>query len=250
MKILAAVLISLFLGESGLAQSRASPPQSVWMDDHSAEGVKAAVAAGKTTLIYSGGSSLAVANHVQVARYVAQRVAEELTNALVLPIIPSAPGTAANRPGTTGPADAYGVLNRAITSNGFRNVMVIADEDTGAGDTTLENLANRLDADWKSKGVRVYYVTAHEMRPGQEMTFNSDYLRRWAGRTVPAGRRKSVEDFAELLFVDRDHKWLRQDMIPLEDRAVVSPELGRILVEERVSSILNHIRALSPSHVR
>ena len=34
------------------------------------------------------------------------------------------------------------------------------------------------------------------------MTFNADYLRRWAGRTVPADHRKAVEDQAELLFVD------------------------------------------------
>jgi hypothetical protein len=88
------------------------------------------------------------------------------------------------------------------------------------------------------------------MRPGQGMTFNADYLRRWAGRTVPAARRKSVEAASEFLFVDRDHKWIRQDDIPPEDRAVVSPELGKLFVEQRVTSILNQIRTLSPSHVR
>ena len=249
-KILAAVLISFFFGGSALAQSRASPSQSVWMDDQSAEGVKAAVAAGKTTLIYSGGSSLAVANHVQVARYVAQRVAEELTNALVFPIVPSAPATAATKSGSAGPADAYGGLNRAIAAGGFRNVMIIGDEGTGPGDTTLENFANKLDGEWRPKGVRVYYITAHEMRPGQGMTYNSDYLRRWAARTVPAARRKPVEDYSELLFVDREHKWLRPDMIPPEDRAVVNPTLGKVLVETRVTSILDQIRQRSPSHVR
>ena len=56
------------------------------MDDYTPTSLTAAVASGKTTLIYSGGSSTAVANHVEVARYVARRVAEELANALVLPI--------------------------------------------------------------------------------------------------------------------------------------------------------------------
>jgi hypothetical protein len=50
--------------------------------------------------------------------------------------------------------------------------------------------------------------------------------------------------------VDGERKWLLDDMIPVEDRAVVSPELGKILVEQRVSSILNQIRVLSPLHVR
>jgi hypothetical protein len=38
------------------------------MEDFTVEKVKAAVASGKTTLIYSGGSSVAGANHVEVAR--------------------------------------------------------------------------------------------------------------------------------------------------------------------------------------
>ena len=75
--------------------------------------------------------------------------------------------------------------------------------------------------------MRIRYVTAHEMRPGQGMTINADYLRRWAGRTVPAERRKTVEDQAELLFVDPERKWLRPDMIAAEDRAVVTPHWAR-----------------------
>lgn len=82
----------------------------MWVEDYGADALKAAVAAGKTTLSYYGGTSLAVANHREVARYVAERVAEELTNALVLPIIPDGP-------------EAYGAVNRAITGGGFKNVI-------------------------------------------------------------------------------------------------------------------------------
>jgi hypothetical protein len=39
-------------------------------------------------------------------------------------------------------------------------------------------------------------------------------------------------------------------MIPVEDREAVTPALGKILLEERVSSILNQIRTLSPAHLR
>jgi hypothetical protein len=114
----------------------------------------------------------------------------------------------------------------------------------------LERIAAALDAEWQPKGARVLYVTAHEIRPGQSMTLNADYLRRWASRTVPAARRKPVEDFSELLFVDRDRQWLRDDMIAAQDRGVVSKELGKMLVEQRVSAVLTRIRELSPSHVR
>ena len=232
MKIVVAVLIAFFLVAPGWAQSG-----SVWVEDYSAEAMKVAGAAGKTTLIYYGGSSLAVANHIAVARYVAQRVAEELTNALVLPIISDGP-------------EAYGVVNRTITAGGFKNVMIMGDDGPPSGDMTLESVARKLDLEWQTKGVRIYYIHAHEIRPGQGMTLNIDYLRRWAARTVAEGRRQSVENYAELLFVDRDHRWLRPDMIPPEDRAVVNPTLGKVLVETRVTSILDQIRQRSPSHVR
>ena len=252
MKVAAVVLLSSCLAGGVGAQSRTAPARSVWMADYSMESLKAAVASGRTTLIYSGGSSLAVANHVEVARYVAQRVAEELSNALVLPIAPdSSASSTTPRPATDGAhSDPYDSVSRAIRTGGFKHVMIIADEGAGPGDHTLENLAKKLDADSKPAGVHVYYITSHEMRPGQGMTFNSDYLRRWAGRTVPAARRKMVEDEAELLYVDPDRRWLPPDMIPVEDREVVSPALGKILLEQRVSSILNQIRAVSPVHVR
>ena len=220
-----------------------TPPRSVFFADYSQEEIEAAVAAGKTTLIYSGGSSMAVANHVEVARYVARRVAEELGDALVLPVTPDT--TAARR--RDGVVDAHEIVSRALHAGRFTDVVIIADEGAGPGDRSLEDLAQRLHADWRPSGVRVRYVPAHETRPGQGMTINADYLRRWAGRTIPADHRKTVEDQAELLFVDPGRKWLRRDAIAAADRAVVVPALGKMLLEQRVSSILNQIRS-EPRH--
>ncbi|HVY64061.1 MAG TPA: hypothetical protein VHH11_04485 [Gammaproteobacteria bacterium] len=226
----------------------ATPPRSVFIADYSQAGIAAAVASGKTTLIYSGGSSMAVANHVEVARYVARRVAEELGNALVLPVTPDTPARP-GRAGGRGAVDPYDVVTRALHAGRFTNVVILADEGTGPDDGSLRELAEHVHADWRPAGVRVRYVTAHETRPGQGMTINADYLRRWASRSVPAERRKAVEDEAELLFVDPGHRWLRPGAIPAEDRAVVVPALGKILLEQRVSSILNQIRSDAPHAV-
>jgi len=241
-KTAALLLLSSLLAVAPGARAVA-PPRSVFIADYSHDEIEAAVASGKTTLIYSGGSSMAVANHVEVARYVARRVAEELGNALVLPVTPDKPASATPRSAGRGTVDAYDVVSRALHAGRFTNVVIIADEGTGPGDRSLEDLAQRLHADWRPSGVRVHYVTAHEIRPGQGMTINADYLRRWAGRTVAAEHRKAVEDEAELLFVDPDRKWLRRDMIAVADRAVVVPALGKMLLEQRVSSILNQIRS-------
>jgi len=218
----------------------AVPPRSVFVEDYSQAEIEAAVASGKTTLIYSGGSSMAVDNHVEVARYVARRAAEELGDALVLPITPDKP---ASRRRSAGAVDAYDVVSRALHAGHFTNVVIIADEGAGPGDRGLEVLAERLNADWSPAGLRVRSVTAHEVRPGQGMTLNADYLRRWAGRTVRAEHRKAIEDQAELLFVDPERNWLRRDMVAVADRGVVVPALGKILLEQRVSSVLSQIRS-------
>lgn len=251
MKIATVLAIACLPGLPVWAQS-ATPSRSVWIDDYTAATLTAAVASGKTTLIYSGGSSTAVANHVQVARYVARRVAEELANALVLPIRSDVSESPTSRQAATRDvlAIAYETVSRAIRSGGFTDVVIIADEGAGPDDRTLNDLAERLEAEWQPSGVRILHVTAHEERPGQGMTINADYLRRWASRTVPPERRKAIEDQAELLFADPEHEWFRPDMIPAGDRAVVVPALGKILLEQRVSSILNQIRDLSPAHLR
>jgi len=218
-------------GFPGWAQS-VPPSRSVWIDDYTPATLTAAVASGKTTLIYSGGSSTAVANHVEVARYVARRVAEELANALVLPIRTDALES-----------PAFEAVSGAIRGGGFKDVVIIADEGTGPDDRTLRDLTERLEAEWQPSGVRILYVTAHEERPGQDMTLNADYLRRWGSRTIPPERRKTVEDQAELLFADSAQVSFRPEMIAAEDRAVVVPALGKILLEQRVSAILHQIRS-------
>jgi len=45
------------------------------------------------------------------------------------------------------------------------------------------------------------------------------------------------------LFVDPERNWLRRDMVAVADRGVVVPALGKILLEQRVSSVLSQIRS-------
>jgi 4-carboxymuconolactone decarboxylase len=239
-------LASLLAGP--LLSHGAPPPRSVFMADYSSADLDSAIASGRTTLIYSGGSSMAVANHVEVARYVARRVAEELGNALVLPVTADTPGLPRASAGR-GAIEPYDVVNRALHSARFTNIVIVADEGTGPSDRRMQELAERVRADWGPSGVHVQYVTAHEIRPGQGMTMNADYLRRWAGRTVQAEHRKTIEDQAELLYVDPERKWLRRDAVAAADRTVVVPAVGKMLLEQRVSAILNRIRSDAPHAV-
>jgi hypothetical protein len=58
-------------------------------------------------------------------------------------------------------------VNRAVGDGAFLDVVIIADEDVKVGSMTLAEVANALDREWIPTGVRVHYVSAHEIRPGQ-----------------------------------------------------------------------------------
>ena len=104
MKSLAFALVLSLLPSMMVAQS-----QSVLIEDHTWTEIRDAIAAGKTTAIYYAGSTeqngpgLALGKHNFIAHYVAQRIAEELGNALVYPTMPFAPtGDPSKEDGTHG----------------------------------------------------------------------------------------------------------------------------------------------------
>ena len=264
MKILATASLLLAFDAAAFAQSR-----SVWIADYTGEEVMAAVAAGKTMLIYLGGAThadgpvVATGKHVNVGRYVAQRVAEELGDALVLPINPYAPASA--QMNHTSPASAAivggtvslsdetyalvtkDVINSAlravresegIVGPGFKNVMVMSDHSQGQD--TLQRVARDLDADWKSKGVRVHYI---DLAPVGKRRME-EYLKRL---NVPGPRMTPIDDETELMFVDHDHQWVRQDKIPSEERKIATPDTGRVFVDFKINAVVEQIRKLTGS---
>ena len=84
-------LILLLLPSVVLAQSK-----SVLIEDLTWMEVRDAIAEGKTTAIYyaasteQNGPGVALGKHIFIAHYAAQRIAEELGNALVYPTMPYA----------------------------------------------------------------------------------------------------------------------------------------------------------------
>ena len=88
------------------AQPVRGETRSVWIDDLTWPEVRDAIAAGKrTAIVYTGSSEqngphMVIGKHNFVAHYEAQRIAEELGDALVYPILPFAvTGNAAARTG-------------------------------------------------------------------------------------------------------------------------------------------------------
>ena len=258
MKSLTFVLVLLFLPSVVLAQSK-----SVLIEDLTWTEVRDAIAAGKTTAIYYAGSTeqngpgLALGKHIFIAHYTAQRIAEELGNALVYPTIPYAPAgdpikkTGHMRfPGTVSLSeDTFGAVAREVALSaiaaGFKNVALMGDH--GGGQQTLKKVAEALNAEWSPKGVHVYYISDLYYKEKEQM---KEYLTK---RNMVIDEHAGIDGTSEVMFVDKDNKWVRKDKLAPDngkmgvrgDPTQASPGLGKMFVEFKIKNAVNQIRSLT-----
>ena len=257
MRIFASGLLLL-----GLAVPAAGQPPSVMIEDLTWPEVKSAIAAGKTTAIYYAGSTeqngphMAIGKHNFVAQHVARKIAEDLGNALVYPVMPYAltgdpakqtghmafPGSVSLAPETFG-AVAREVAASAIAA-GFRNVFLMGDH--GGGQEVLKKVAGELDAQWAPKGIRVRYVPDLYYKSQEQAR---QYL---AQRGIAAGEHAGNPDTSEILFLDKAGKWIRRDKLAPGDKAngvdgdprKASAELGKVFIQFKISSAVAQIRSM------
>jgi len=255
MRIAALGLLLLALAAPVAAQS-----DSVMIEDLTWPEVRSAIAAGKTTAIYYAGSTeqngphLAIGKHNFIAQHAARRIAEELGNALVYPVMPFAltgdpvkktghmrfPGSVSLSPETFG-AVAREVAASAISA-GFRNIFLMGDH--GGGQEELGKVAGELDRIWAPKGVRVRYVPDLYYKSEQQIRA---FL---AARGMAAGQHAGSPDTAQVMFLDRDRKWIRKDKLAPGnagngvdgDPRQASADLGKVFIDFKVASAVAQIR--------
>ena len=88
------------------------------------------------------------------------------------------------------------------------------------------------------KGVRVHYI---DLAPiGKRLM--EDHLKKL---NVPAARMTPIDDETELMFVDREKQWVRQDKIPSEERAVATPETGKIFIDFKINAVVEQMRKVT-----
>ena len=258
MKSLTFALILLLLPSAVIAQSK-----SVLIEDLTWTEVRDAIAAGKTTAIYyaasteQNGPGLALGKHIFIAHYAAQRIAEELGNALVYPTMPYAPAgdpikkTGHMRfPGTVSVSEeTFGAVARDVALSaiaaGFKNVALMGDH--GSGQQTLKKIAGTLNAEWSPKGVHVYHISDLYYKEKEQM---KEYLTK---RNMAIDEHAGIDDTSEVMFVDKDNKWVRKDKLAPDDGKMgvrgdptqASVELGKMFVEFKIKNAVTQIRSLT-----
>ncbi len=241
------ILVALFLSSgSAVAQST-----SVMIDDLTTTEVQAAIDAGKTTAVYyvggthQNGAAVALGKHNLIASHVSRRVAETLGNALAYPPNPYAPaGDPIEKTGHMRFAGTISVSHETLAAVsrdvavsalavGFTHVVMLGDHGETQG--VIRDVATELDAEWRSKGGRVFFIPVYEEGEGRMREI-------LAARDVPANRMTPIDDASEILAIDADGRWLRPDQLPDEIAAVASADLGRQFIDGKVEVAVARIR--------
>ena len=257
----------IVLGLLLLASTAAAQTLSVYIEDLTWMEIRDAIAAGKTTaIVFAGGTEqngphMALVKHNAIARYTAGQIAEKLGNALVYPVMPFSPAGDptgdknghARFPGTVSisPELFMGVMRQealAAIAAGFKNVFLMGDH--GGGQNELKLAAESLDADWKGKGVRVFYVADVVGRATQQ---TNDYL---AQRNVAPGGHAGVAETSQVMYLEQVAKrdWIRRDKLTAAkgqpepqtgingDPSPATPEMGKLFIDYKVSCAVEQIQ--------
>lgn len=253
--------------------------KSLRIEDMTWTEVRDAIAAGKTTAIYYAGSieqsgpGLALGKHVIVARYLGPKIAEQLGNALVYPVMPFAPtgNWGVTKPGVIDPAKkgghmqfngsvhvseetfaavAHDVVLSAISA-GFKNIVLMGDH--GGGQSTLGKVAEELNKDWGPSGVHVYYIPDLYYK---EKDLMKEYLGK---RGIAIDNHGGTDDTSEIMYIDKmvngdSPKWVRPDKLVNGkaddgtgvngDQTKATLEMGKMFTDAKVSLAVTQIRQL------
>jgi creatinine amidohydrolase/Fe(II)-dependent formamide hydrolase-like protein len=249
------------------AATRLSAQQSsIYIEDLTWPEVEHAIASGKTSaIIYVGsteqnGPHMAIGKHNVIAHYVAGAIALKLGNALVYPTLPFAVTgdlvrkTAHMRfPGSvslslqTYHEVVHDVAMSAIDA-GFKHVFLMGDH--GDGQDVLRATANELDAAWRSKGVRIFYVADLYYKEKQQAHAYESSL--GIRHDVHAG----TDDTSELMALDAQHRWIRSDKLAESsgartavtgvdgDPTKATPALGKTFINYKIDDAVTQMRQL------
>jgi creatinine amidohydrolase len=258
-----ALVVAAFVAAAFVGTAPASAePGSVWIDDLTWPEIRDAIAAGKrTAIVYTGSSEqngphMVIGKHNIVAHYVAQRIAEQLGDALVYPVMPfSVTGTLSPKTGhmrfpgsVTLPPEVYtgvvrGVAQSAIAA-GFKTVALMGDH--GGGQAELAKVAKELDAQHRKEGVHVLYIG--------DLYYKSDTdLKDWLTKhSLPHDIHAGMWDTSPLLYLEKPGQWIRKDKFAeaneangvVGNPALATPEIGKAFLDIKVENAVKQIRAL------
>ena len=240
----------------GLPAAQAA--ESVFLEELTWTELRDQIRAGKTTIIVpiggteQNGAHMALGKHNFRVRYLSEKIARTLGNALVAPVIAYVPEGALapptghmKFPGTiTVPEDAFDKIleyaARSFKLAGFRDIVFLGDH--GSYQKDENTVAERLDKEWAAQPVRVHGIEEYHRACEREF---GKFLTTKGYREEEVGTHAGLADTSLTLAVDPH--LVRADRLQPGDGAKGDPrrssaELGQLGVDLIVTRTVDAIR--------
>lgn len=236
-------------------------PDTIELADMTWVEVRSALDRGYTTVIVPSGGieqngpHMIVGKHDYIVRTAAHRIASELGQTLVAPVISYVPEGSYDPPsghmrfpGTLGvPEDVFAAtlegIARSLKAGGFKTICFISDH--GGSQTPQVQVAAKLNAEWAGKGVRIISVDAYYSDAAQ-----IGMLEQQGESRSSIGEHASIIDTSELMAVHPEGVNLgRLGGFSLQSTGIVgdprsaSAERGKQLLGIRVAAAVRQIRS-------
>jgi creatinine amidohydrolase/Fe(II)-dependent formamide hydrolase-like protein len=241
--------------------SPSQAPDTVFIEELTWEETRDAIKGGKTTVIVPTGGTekngyhMVLGKHNYVVTHGANLMARRLKNALVAPTIQYVPEGDPDRaaPGVISlPSPAYDMLldaaARSLKAHGFTDILFIGDSGGNQGGMTA--VAEKLNAEWKDAGAKVYALTGYyeegrvHYRAWMEAAFGYD--------DTIIGSHAGISDTSQMLHVRP--AGIRKDQIkawggPADsgvsgDPMKATAEIGKMGIEFKVNAAINQYKLL------
>ena len=254
----------LALCVAGLIAPARADGDPVAIEDLTWPEIKARMEAGTTTIIVPTGGTeqngphMVLGKHNAIIRYTAAEIARRLGHALVAPVLAYVPEGSWDPPqghmrfpGSISLPDAVfeGVLEstaRSFAAEGFKTILFLG--DSGPNQRPQAAVAQRLDAELSSGGIRVFQVGDYYARNGQE-----EWLKSQGFTEAEIGVHAALIDTAQLMAIDP--AGVRMALLSssagspdggkngvIGDPARATPALGKRLLELKIEAAVRQIR--------
>lgn len=234
---------------------------TVFIEEMTWTEVRDAIADGTTTVIIptagteQNGPHMVTGKHRYIIEAASDRVARELGNALVAPVVTYVPEGNVDPPsghmryaGTvTLPNEFFMKLleyaARSFRVHGFTDIVLIG--DSGGNQRGMEEVAALLNEEWRGEGARVHFIGDYYSANGYR-----EWLAEQGETDETIGRHAGITDTSLLLYVAPQH--IRQDKLApgggfegsgvSGDPTRASAEYGEMGMQLRVDAAVRQIR--------
>ncbi len=248
---------------STLLLAPAEVPDTVFLEELTWTEVRDVLASGKTTVILASagnehnGPHMVLGKHEYIVKYAAERIARELGNALVAPIVTYVPEGAIEPasghmryPGTITLPNVYFMkiyeyAARSLRAHGFTDIVFIG--DSGGNQEGMNEVALALNEEWKGGKTRVHFVPEYYSANGFP-----EWLKSKGETQESIGSHAGISDTSQLLAVAPQH--IRKDKLAKAggfegsgvsgDPTKASVEYGKKGIELKVETAVARIRKL------